>query len=104
MNVAYIEDNNQDKEYHAKSHDNLTHKVQGHPMEHLLKMHVYTMFIVLRFENGPIGSLVHIDPVARLENFLTLKSKSLKENFRALKLSWLENFRALKLSILVRIN
>ena len=60
------------------------------------------------------GSLkCHIDPVARLEsfralklsrleNFLTLKYKTLKERFRALKLSWLENFRALKLSILVK--
>jgi hypothetical protein len=30
-----------------------------------------------------------------MDDFLTLKSKTLKENFRALKLSWLGNFRAL---------
>ena len=52
-------------------------------------------------------NLAHIDPVARLESFralklsrleniLTLISKTLNENFRAQKLSWLENFRALK--------
>ena len=35
--------------------------------------------------------------LSRLEIFLTLESKTLKEYFRALKLSWLGNCRALKL-------
>jgi hypothetical protein len=42
--------------------------------------------------------------LSRFKNVLTLKSKTLKENVRALKLSWLGNFRALNLFILVRIN
>jgi hypothetical protein len=39
--------------------------------------------------------------LSRLENILTLGSKTLKENFRALKFSGLESFRALKLSFRV---